>query len=202
MEQSWVTEEYGASHEGRVGVLLADGSVPGPVLLDDGGAGADGRGRPVDHWSVYDGRLAGVPRAAVLRAVCACGWTGPEAALDWAAIGRTSLWEAALEDAGRCLRDWDGHILAVGATTVPLPETVTALLEQLETEIEKLTHDCPVAGVKAARQMEIVAARVGYWAACDTEWDMTDQQTAAALGLSPDAARKLLARFGGWSPDR
>ncbi|MCX4632043.1 hypothetical protein [Streptomyces sp. NBC_01443] len=32
--ETWTTEEFGTSHEGTVGVLLADGSVPGPAYFD------------------------------------------------------------------------------------------------------------------------------------------------------------------------
>ncbi|CAL9635559.1 hypothetical protein SUDANB120_06195 (plasmid) [Streptomyces sp. enrichment culture] len=32
-DETWTTEAYGRSHEGRVGVLLADGTVPEPVCF-------------------------------------------------------------------------------------------------------------------------------------------------------------------------
>ncbi|MFF3020030.1 hypothetical protein [Streptomyces sp. NPDC057939] len=64
--ETWTTDEFGTSHEGTVGVLLADGSVPGPVFFDSGpGPG----GQSVSHWPVYDGHSPRIPRAAVLRAV-------------------------------------------------------------------------------------------------------------------------------------
>jgi hypothetical protein len=72
-DESWTTEEYGRSHEGRVGVLLADGTVPEPVYFD----GISVSGSTVRHWSVYDG--SDHPRrsqAHALRAECACG-SGP-----------------------------------------------------------------------------------------------------------------------------
>ncbi|GAA2232827.1 hypothetical protein GCM10010360_66300 [Streptomyces nogalater] len=74
--ESWTTEAFGASHQGAVGVLPADGSVPDPVFIDVTSAGG---GREVSHWSVYDGSegLVRAPRAAALRAVCSCGWTSP-----------------------------------------------------------------------------------------------------------------------------
>ncbi|WP_240509171.1 hypothetical protein [Streptomyces agglomeratus] len=43
---------------------------------------------------------------------------------------------------------------------------------------------------------------VGYWAAHDARKDATLEQAAAAFGLNEDAARKLMARFGRWSPYR
>ncbi|MFD8984086.1 hypothetical protein [Streptomyces sp. NPDC059564] len=195
--ESWTTEEFGASHEGAVGVLLEDGSVPGPVYFDScSGSG----GQSVSQWSVYDGHTPRVPRAAALRAVCSCGWTGPEHRLDWEAIGETDLEEGGEEQADGCLRDWDGHTADVEATTVPLPETVTTLLERLEAEIDKLTKTSPVAAVRAARRLEVTAGRVGYWAARGAQHNLTPVQAAAALGLDENAARKLMARFGRWSP--
>nr|ACY06276.1 hypothetical protein [Streptomyces flaveolus] len=78
--ETWTTEEFGSSHVGAVGVLLADGTVPDPVLfLSSSGAEA----RWLSERSVYDGRPHGGPRAAALRAVCSCGWAGPGRALDW-----------------------------------------------------------------------------------------------------------------------
>ncbi|MBP2405767.1 hypothetical protein [Streptomyces syringium] len=57
--ETWTTEEFGSSHEGAVGVLLADGTVPPPVLF---AMNSSGGGRSVSHWSVYDGRDGYNPR--------------------------------------------------------------------------------------------------------------------------------------------
>ncbi|EST31273.1 hypothetical protein [Streptomyces niveus] len=51
----WYAEEFGSSHEGRAGVLLADGSEPGPVYPDTG-SGADiqeARARPARYSRDY-----------------------------------------------------------------------------------------------------------------------------------------------------
>jgi hypothetical protein len=32
-EQGWQAREFGAAHEGRVGVVLADGTTPRPVVF-------------------------------------------------------------------------------------------------------------------------------------------------------------------------
>ncbi|CAM5674556.1 hypothetical protein SAVIM338S_07130 [Streptomyces avidinii] len=197
--ETWTTEEFGTSHAGAVGVLLADGTVPGPVYFDS--ASGSG-GEAVAQWSVYDGRRNRVPRAAALRAVCSCGWAGPEHRLDWDAIAKAALDDAADGQADACERDWDGHTAHVEARAVPLPDAVTVLLERLEEEIDKLTKTAPVAAVRAARRLEIAAERAGYWAARGTANDLDTTQAAAALGLSEDAARKLMARFGRWSPYR
>ncbi|MFD9569122.1 hypothetical protein ACFWBI_04675 [Streptomyces sp. NPDC059982] len=197
VDETWTTDEYGSSHEGHVGVLLEDGSVPEPVYFDSGSGSG---GQTVSYWSVYDGRRPRRPRAAVLRAVCSCGWTGPEHPLDWRTIGEQPLREAGLDEADACEDDWDEHTVQVEATTVPLPAGVTELLGQLEQEIEKLAKSSPVAAVKAARRLEITAIRIAHWPAHDTRHDLTAEQAGAALGLSPAAARSLLARYGGWSP--
>ncbi|MFD4240541.1 hypothetical protein ACFWP3_02870 [Streptomyces sp. NPDC058525] len=193
----WTTEEFGSSHEGAVGVLLEDGSVPRPVYLD---AGSGSGGEPVSQWSVYDGRSHHVPRAAVLRAVCSCGWVGPRHALDWSAIADQDLEEGGESQAEACEEDWDGHAAQVEATTVPLPESVTILLERLEEEIGTLAKTSPIAAVRAARRLEVTAERVGYWAARHAQQDLTPAQAAAALGLDKSAARRLMARFGRWNP--
>ncbi|MDD9381261.1 hypothetical protein M8Z33_32345 [Streptomyces sp. ZAF1911] len=199
MRETWTTEEFGSSHAGAVGVLLADGTVPDPVYFDS--ASGPG-GQAVAQWSVYDGRETHVPRAAVLRAVCSCGWAGPEHRLDWEAIGEQDLDDGGEDQAEACLNDWDGHTSQVEARAVPLPETVSTLLERLEEEIDKLTKSSPVAAVRAARRLEVVAERVGYWAARGTASDLDTAQAAVHLGLDEGSARKLMARFGGWSPYR
>ncbi|MEU8779838.1 hypothetical protein [Streptomyces sp. NPDC048606] len=194
--ESWTTDEFGSSHEGTVGVVLADGTIPGPVFFDSGsGAG----GREVAQWSVYDGRFRR-PRAHALRAVCSCGWSGPEHPLDWEAIGEKDLEVHGDSEADACVRDWDHHTTVVEATTVPLPEMITGLLERLEEEVDKLAKTSPVAAVRAARRLEVTAERLGYWAAHGTRHDLDTAQAAAALGLDETATRKLLARFGRWSP--
>ncbi|MFJ8827847.1 hypothetical protein ACIREE_39720 [Streptomyces sp. NPDC102467] len=194
--ETWTTEEFGTSHTGTVGVLLADGSVPDPVYF---GASSGAGGQSVSQWSVFDGRPFHGPRAAVLRAVCSCGWTGPEHPLDWDEIGDQELADAGERAAGACTQNWDEHTEEVAEAAVPLPETITVLLERLEEEIERLAKVSPVAAVRAARRMEVSAANVAYWPARDARSNETIEQNADALGLDPDATRKLMARFGRWS---
>ncbi|WP_241253656.1 hypothetical protein [Streptomyces sp. W1SF4] len=190
--ETWTTEEFGRSHAGSVGVLLPDGSVPPPALFDTG-SGPDVH--QSSHWSVYDGRFPHVPRAAALRGVCSCGWTGPEHALDWEVIGGQDLEDAADEQADACCQDWDDHTTDVEAATIPLPETVTSLLTQLEAEIGKLAETSPLAAVRAVRRIETTARRAGYWASRYTQQDSTPARAAAALGLTEAAARSELARL-------
>jgi hypothetical protein len=196
-QETWTTEEFGASHEGAVGVLLADGTVPDPVFF---AMSSGGGGQSVSQWSVYDGRFPHGPRAGARRAVCSCGWTGTQHPLDWDEIGEKQLAEAGVSVADTCMRDWDAHTVEVDKSVVALPDTLTALLGRAEHEIEKLAKTSPLAALRAARRLEVTAVQVGYWPAHDARQDTTADQAAAALGLDEDAARKLLARFGRWSP--
>ncbi|MFF0383027.1 hypothetical protein [Streptomyces sp. NPDC004286] len=139
--ETWTTSEFGASHEGAVGVLLADGTVPAAVFFD---AGSSGGGASVTQWSVYDGRPGYGPRAGTLRAVCSCGWTGEERPLAWKEIGEEELATAGVGVADSCMQDWDTHTADVDTSAVALPQPVTDLLEQLESEIEKLAKTSPL----------------------------------------------------------
>ncbi|WP_405765264.1 hypothetical protein [Streptomyces sp. NBC_01538] len=197
--ETWTTEEFGTSHKGAVGVLLADGTVPKPVFFDTGSSGA---GRSISQWSVYDGRRLSGLRAAGLRAVCSCGWTGPEHRLDWDEIGDQNLGEAGARAADQCTQNWDEHTEEVASSAIPLPDSVTVLLSQLGEEIEKLAKSSPLAAIRAARRLEVVATEVAYWPAHQVQRDTTTVQAAAALGLNEAATRKLMARFGRWSPYR
>lgn len=197
MEESWTADEYGASHEGTVKVLLDDGSAAEPVYFD---AGSGGYVPSSSHWSIYDGRSARTPRASAFRATCACGWVGASHVLDWDKVGDQPLHTAAAADADRCMTDWDRHIMDVGESTVPVPERIAELLERLEAEVERYTEESPVGAVKIARRMEISAANLGYWAARKARGAMSPEEVATALGLSTRQAASLLARFGRWSP--
>ncbi|MFD5149326.1 hypothetical protein [Streptomyces sp. NPDC058401] len=50
--ETWTTDEFGTSHAGAVGAVLADGTVRPPVYFD---AGSGGGGNPVSQWSVAAG---------------------------------------------------------------------------------------------------------------------------------------------------
>ncbi|MFZ3492375.1 hypothetical protein ACODT5_03890 [Streptomyces sp. 5.8] len=195
-DETWTPDEFGASHQGRVGVLLADGSVPKPVCFD--GSSADGH--DVAHWSVYDGGTwPERPRAAVLRAECVCGWTGEHHTVNWAGFGDVPFRRAGSGGADRCMDAWDGHIADVARRTIPLPPELKALLESVSAAIEAPAGDAPAAAVKAARQLEIIAQRTGYWPANQAR-AQEPEQVATALGLNVDQTRSLLARFGRWNP--
>ncbi|MER7982745.1 hypothetical protein [Streptomyces sp. NPDC095817] len=194
--ETWTTDEFGPCHTGAVGVVLDDGTVPRPVYFD---ASSGGGGQAVSQWTVYDGRPHQGPRAAALRAVCSCGWNGPEQRLDWEVIGDQDLQTAGAGAADICMRDWDEHTVDVERSAVPLPEAVTVLLGQLEVEVEKLAKSSPLAAIRAARRLEVLAVQTAYWPAYDARRDVDLGQAAAALGLDERGARSLLARLGRWS---
>ncbi|GHF77266.1 hypothetical protein GCM10018790_64220 [Kitasatospora xanthocidica] len=198
VRETWTTEEFGTSHEGRVGVLLADGTVPRPITYMT----ANGGGGPTtSFWTAYNGGHFGLaPKAHALRAVCSCGWTGPAQPvdLDEADEGdEPEFGDKAYDVADTCQDQWDEHVAEVERSTVPLPEAVTDLLRRLGEEIEKLGNTSPVAALRAARQLEVVAGQVGYWPARAVRRELTREQAGAALGLDEDGVRRLLARFDG-----
>ncbi|MFJ6619668.1 hypothetical protein ACIQOW_19080 [Kitasatospora sp. NPDC091335] len=195
--ETWTTDEFGDSHEGAVGVLLPDGTVPEPayLILTEHGAG-----RVTTQWTVYDGSAGLRPRAHALRAVCSCGWTGAARALDWDRFGEQTLGEAAVDLATECEEEWDGHAAEVERSAVALPEEINELLRRLADGIETLGKDSPLAALRAARMLEVTAERTAYWPAHDARRDLSLEETSAALGLNEDGARRLLGRFGRWSP--
>ncbi|MET8038465.1 hypothetical protein [Streptomyces sp. NPDC005345] len=191
------TDEFGPCHTGAVGVVLDDGTVPRSVYFD---ASSGGGGQAVSQWTVYDGQPQQGPRAAALRAVCSCGWNGREQHLGREEIGDQDLQTAGAGAADICMRDWDEHTVEVERSAVTLPEAVTGLLAQLEVEVEKLAKSSPLAAIRAARRLEVLAVQSAYWPARDARRDADLGQAAAALGLDERGARALLARFGRWSP--
>ncbi|MEU7088415.1 hypothetical protein [Streptomyces achromogenes] len=72
---------------------------------------------------------------------------------------------------------------------------MAGLLARVESEIEKLARTTPLAALRAARRLEVIAVQTAYWPALDVSRNATGEQTAAALGLNEDAAQDLLARF-------
>ncbi|MEU8501561.1 hypothetical protein ACGFYF_40165 [Streptomyces lavendulae] len=195
-DEIWTSEEYGTSHEGRVGTLLEDGDSPKPVYFD---SNSGGFGWEVRHWSVYDGGThPHRPQAHALQAQCSCGWQGEPRLVDWTTAGDLPFREHGWETAGECQDDWDRHITVVDATTVPLPPELEAQLRDIAEAIERLGQDAPTAALKAARSMELIAARTAHGAAHDAR-GLDPETVAAALGLNLDDSRALLARYGGWS---
>lgn len=186
----WTTEEFGESHEGIAGAVLADGSEPKPVYLDFGSS-ADSV-LETSEWWAYDGRLRR-PRAAGFRAACACGWRGETHPIDgvWTADGR--LHDL---DVSAARSDWRVHIRAVERRTVPLPDQLTYLIHQLEEQLTALTERAPVAALRAVTTLERLLPDIGQEAAQAVRDDeLSWASVGTALGVSPDRARSLLTRY-------
>ncbi|WP_235023627.1 hypothetical protein [Streptomyces sp. WAC05374] len=180
-------EPFGACHEGIVGAVLADGSEPKPVCLDSG-SGA-GPGCWTSEWWAYTGQ-GSRPRAAAYRAACACGWRGEAHPIDWAGLGEDRLEDL---DISGPYDEWVEHIGSVERQTVPLPEDVTEALQRLESLLDRLAGQAPVAALKAVAALERLTRAVGHQAACTAEADGLSPETMGrALGVSPERARSLV----------
>ncbi|MET7680600.1 hypothetical protein [Streptomyces sp. NPDC005423] len=185
----WRSEEFGESHEGSVGAVLADGSEPKPVRpdADDGTAAPETR-----EWWAYDG-LTRRPKAVACRAACACGWRGESRPVDWERVADGHLDGP---DAALAHDDWWEHIRAVERRTVPLPDDLADLLVRLEEQLTVFAERAPVAALKAVAVLERLTGHVGRDAALAAQADDLSWETIGrALGISPDRARSRLTRY-------
>ncbi|WP_142145770.1 hypothetical protein [Streptomyces sp. SLBN-31] len=186
---AWRTEEFGDSHEGIVGAVLADGGEPAPVYFDIGGGGA---GRETRELWAYDGRL-GRPEAAAFRAACACGWRGESHPLDGQRIPEDPLDDL---DTSAAFDDWREHIRAVERQTVPLPEEVTDLVRRLDERLTVLADQAPVAALKSVAALERLSRRIGQEAAYAARADeLAPEAIGRALGITPTAAEARLSHY-------
>jgi len=186
---AWRSEEFGESHEGIVGATLADGSEPKPVYLD---VGSGTNGFQTREWWAYNGWL-GRPKAAAWRASCACGWRGESHPIDWDQVEDHDLDDL---DTSGAYEDWWEHISAVERRTVPLPEELSDLIEQLEERLDALAETAPVAALKAVAMLERMAGRVGREAAYGVRADdVSGEALGKALGLSANRARSRLEHY-------
>ncbi|RGD59473.1 hypothetical protein DR950_18230 [Kitasatospora xanthocidica] len=190
--ETWTTDEFGDSHEGAVGVLLADGTVPRPAFFP---SLSQGGGHTTSQWDVYDGRHGLTPRAHALRAVCSCGWTGPEHQVAWNGDDEQRFDEPADELAYLCEQEWDEHTTEVEKSAVAMPDDITDLIRILEDKLDKLGTESPLAAIRVVRMLELTAKRSASRPARIARYDLGIEQSAAGLGLSEDGARRLLSRF-------
>ncbi|MFC9816321.1 hypothetical protein ACFVJM_30160 [Streptomyces virginiae] len=185
-----VLKALGAAHEGAVGVLLADGSEPGPVYYDVG----SGAHMPSSTaWHAYDGRFSR-PQAAVLRGSCSCGWRGAaEYPIDWTTLpADTPLYEADVDLSGP-IADYDAHLSVIRDSAVPLPAGLSGLLAELVRQLGDLASEEPLVALKALADLRHVIAQTGQDAAYElADRDMSIEEVAAALGTSPAVARTYL----------
>ena len=186
----WMTEQFGESHEGVAGAVLAAGEEPKPVYLDCGSS-ADS-GRETSEWWAYDGR-SNHPKAVAFRAACACGWRGESHPIDWEGLADGDRYDL---DTREAYREWSEHIRAVERRTVPLPDELTHLMELLEEQLAALTEQAPVAALRAATALERLTADIAQEAAYAVQEDEVPWETlGTALGLSPSRAQSLLTHY-------
>jgi hypothetical protein len=185
----WQSEEFGSAHEGTAGVLLADGTEPGPVYLD---AGSGGNVSQTTAWQIYDGRLRR-PKAVSLRGACSCSWRGVSSyPIEWAEI---EDWPYDVTTTGP-REDWARHIAEVEARSIPLPPALEDLLGQMGDQLGALLDDAPLAALKAVAALERIAQRVGHEAAYSVRADETPWEAiATALGLPEGDARGRLLTY-------
>lgn len=212
-EQGWQTDEFGAAHEGRVGVVLADGTAPNPVEFD---TGSGSNVHQSTDWRRHDGSwepLVKAPRAEALRAVCSCGWQGDPhpvaelpalvAALEEAAVGAEDgagprhPWKGQ-EEPKVCERDWAAHVDEVERAAVPLPEDVTLALARIADLLEALAGDEPLVALRAVRQLQSTVELVGGDAASLARRGHDLETIGRALGLPEKDARNCLSRYARW----
>ncbi|MGO4634937.1 hypothetical protein AB4225_29020 [Streptomyces sp. 2RAF24] len=185
----WQREGF-ETHVGEVGVLLADGSEPGPVYFD---LGSGSHFHESTDWWVYDGSLRR-PTATSMRGKCACGWRGEGTyPIDWEQVDRRD--RDAYDTAGP-LKDWEAHLDDVAARTVSLPDDVEGLLRTLRERLDELVDDAPLVVLKAAGKLETLAADYGSIAARYITGDAVAlPEVAEALGTTEKAASSRLAHY-------
>lgn len=186
----WQSELFGNSHEGRAAAVLADGTEPKPMYFD---VGSGSSGYRTSDWWVYDGTL-GAPPATDLRGACSCGWRGTACyPVSW---GDVDPHRPHLFDTAGPRGDWARHIADVEARSVPLPDVLTCLLDEVSAELERLATDAPLAALKAVAVLERTIGEVAHRAALGAETDTASWETiATALGLTEKEARSRLARY-------
>ncbi len=185
----WKTEQFGTAHEGYVGAVLDDGTEPEPAYLDPGSSANFVKTR---EWWAYSGSF-NRPRAARGRAACSCGWRGQNKyPIDWDAVDAFAETFPLPEP----LDDWRQHIDDVEARTVPLPTELVALLDQLDSQLNNLADEAPLAALKGVATLESMVKRVAASAATNAEADAhTGEELAQALGVSPSDAESRLLRY-------
>ncbi|MEU6986512.1 hypothetical protein ABZ946_24285 [Streptomyces sp. NPDC046324] len=186
----WERDNFGA-HRGAVGVLLADGSEPGPVRFDTGSGGSL---QESTDWWIYDGTF-GAPRAGRIRARCSCGWRADASyPVDWDQVVRRQPF---LYDTSAPEEDWQAHLDDVEARSVPLPVEITDLLAALQQQLERLADEAPLAALKAVGELDTLSASSGATAAyLAVRGDRIPwQMIAEGLGTTEAEARSRLHRY-------
>lgn len=184
----WVNEEFGKSHEGYLGALLADGTEPEPQYIDVGSGSFVPK---TSEWWAYDGNLRR-PKAARVRAACSCGWRGPDYLLDRA---EAEAYGSRYEPDCGAFGDWEEHIATVGRRTVAIPEEVAVAVDRLRTLLLALAEDTPAAAMRVVTALEGITREAGRTAAALLRSEGQWEQLSAALGISAEEARSRITRY-------
>ncbi|MFF0435435.1 hypothetical protein ACFYU9_24810 [Streptomyces sp. NPDC004327] len=190
---SWTREGF-ESHAGAVGVLLADGSEPGPVYFD---LGSGAHFHESTDWWAYDGTFHR-PTATTMRGRCACGWRGERTfPIDWQQIDPDDLYSYESYDTSGPEADWEAHLDDVVSRATPLPEDVSGLLSTLRERLDDILDDTPLTVLKAADELESIVAFFGPLAArfVSRGEETSLPAIAEALGMTEKAARSRLHHY-------
>ena len=186
----WTQEEFGESHGGYAGAVLADGSEPKPVYLDFGSSAASIV--QTREWWAYDGRL-NRPLTAGFRAACTCGWRGTTYPVDRASMSYDDLADVDILSA---YEDWGEHIDAVERRAIPVPEDLADAIDHRHLRLAHLADQAPVAALRAVGALERMTRGVARDAAYsvkdeEPEWEVI----GVALGVDAEQARRLTLHY-------
>ncbi|MEU9998082.1 hypothetical protein [Streptomyces sp. NPDC050848] len=186
----WEREGF-ESHEGTVGVLVADGSEPGPVAFDMGSGSSFYEST---SWWHYNGTMRR-PTATSMRGRCACGWRGEKTfPIDWEQVRRDD--DPDVYDTSGPYEDWAAHMDQVAARQVSLPEDVAGPLRQLRERLDELVDGEPLVALRAVGELEEVITSSGRYAARLISLEDTPvSEVAEALGVTEKVARSRLSRY-------
>ncbi|MFH9956025.1 hypothetical protein ACH4OX_17670 [Streptomyces roseolus] len=176
-------------HVGKVGVLLEDGTVPGPVYID---IGSGSYVPSFTDWWYYDG-VHRRPLADRMRAVCACGWqcetTYP---IDWKRVPHR---EPYLYDTSAPEKDWEDHTRRINAAAVPLPEDVARLISRIRERLDDIEDTDPLTALRIVGALDAVVETDGPYATRLATRAHTDEEIATALGSTEKALAARLRRY-------
>ncbi|MEU7023665.1 hypothetical protein ABZ990_23810 [Streptomyces sp. NPDC046203] len=176
-------------HRGRVGVLLPDGTVPGPVHYDIGSGATFHKST---DWHIYDGTL-GAPRAERMRGACACGWFGEDTyPIEWDKVSRREPYRY---DITGPQEDWATHARETAAGAWPIPEDLVDLIARLRARVDELEHGDILAGLRVIGELDLIIACSGGYFARAATGRYPDDEIAQALGSTEQALTTRLRRY-------
>ncbi|MFE5899856.1 hypothetical protein ACFQ67_20990 [Streptomyces sp. NPDC056488] len=172
-----------------VGVLLADGSEPGPVFFD---LGSGSNFHESTSWWDYDGDFRR-PTAVAMRGRCACGWRGTKTyPIDWEKVREDD--DPDIYDTSGPYAEWEAHLDDVAGRVVALPGDLVALLGQVRERLDRLwLEEDPArryaAILRACGELEAIVAETGPEAAraLAREQEESMPAVAEALGMTEKA---------------